>query len=155
MKKGMRCIGLIVLNCLLMSNLRCLPEDQQINKQQIATGVAGTLAVKEVVDTIQEHKPEFKPFLKIEEKEVCIFWDEAGTLLQCRLVLCEEEPCVREIKALDVDRQKIAVMSINGLQELLASIEIYCQQEEDLCKVIAKKYEDVDQVFLLKELEEE
>lgn len=154
--KGKNLIGLIALNLSLISFLTaCLPEQVNLNQKQVATGTAGVLIAKEVVETIQEKAPEFKPYLKVEDKEVCVFWDEAGTLLQCRLVLCEEEPCVREIKALDIDRQKIAVMSLNGLQELLASIETYCQQEEELCKLIAKKYEDVDQVFLLKQLEEE
>lgn len=147
-----KCISLIVCTLTLTS---CLPEQVNLDQKQIATGTAGALIVKEVVDTIKEKAPEFEPYLKIQDKEACYFFDEEGTLLQCRLIMCEEEPCVREIKAIEIDRQKIAVMSLNGLQELFASIETYCQREEGLCKLIAEKYKDVDQVFLLKEWEEE
>ena len=151
--KGKNYLLGIALSLTLIS---CLPDQTTITKEQALTGVAGTLAVKEAVDVIKDNAPKFQAYLQVKDKEVCHFIDDQGTTLGCHLIACEEEDdslCMREVLAQEVDRNKIAFISIDALQELFASVEVFCLKNETNCEIIGSNYEDIDKVFLVKEIE--
>lgn len=148
----MRIVRICLLGIVFASLLcSCRIEDVNVNKEQVATGTAGVLLAKEGLELIEDNAPKFEEYLQIADKEVCTFIDEEGTTLACHLFACEEEPCRRELQAQDVDRNKIAFISIDALQELFSSIEVFCLKNEKNCEIIASNYDHIDKVFLLKE----
>lgn len=109
----------------------------------MAGGIAGGLSTLALSKTI-ESLPEFIPFLKVDDFEVCVLLE---TKFECILIVSGN---TREIgiHEVTVNRNHV-IITEDSFIRLISILEVYCKQYKVECVAAGETYKTIEKIFIV------
>ena len=132
-----------LLSLLFISSIGCA-QVAQLEKNPGATALAGAAASK-AVEKVIDSAPKFRPYLKLQDFEVCVISSKDENSIECTMVLSHEK---RTLPKERLEENDSVFIKKESLLYLLSEIETYCKSKPVECREFAKSYKEIKRVFI-------